>query len=169
MKQDQVEAAIREAEQRAAQRERLQAAGIAARIEDLAQQAASQPKAVQAAVRSAVREAEAQHEAKLAAVHEAYMKASAEQQAQVKALLEKAQQEGAHQSQVAINAAVTEMRLECDARIATMTEQARETVQFAAKQQADELDGLLAEMAELRAENSRVSAEVARLERRPTA
>jgi len=97
------------------------------------------------------------------------MKASAEQQAQVKALLEKAQQEGAHQSQVAINAAVTEMRLECDARIATMTEQARETVQFAAKQQADELDGLLAEMAELRAENSRVSVEVARLERRPTA
>lgn len=159
-KQEAVEAAIRAAEERARDKERVIAAQVQARIEELAADAASQPEAVQAAVRAAVRESEERAEQRLAAVHQMYEKAAGEQQVQIKELLRETQDHAKQREQAAIYAAVAEVRDRAAEEQKITLEQAREVVQMSAIQQAEQLDGVLAELAELRAENMRLSSEM---------
>ncbi|KAL1499078.1 hypothetical protein AB1Y20_013592 [Prymnesium parvum] len=159
-KQEAVEAAIRDAEERAREKERHMAAQIQARIEERAADASSQPAAVQAAVRAAVRESEERAEQRLAAVHKMYEKAAAEQQIQIKELLQTTQREAKERHQTLLASAIREVRERAEEEKQVALEQARMVVQSSAVQQAEQLDALLSELAEVRAENLRLTSEM---------
>jgi len=148
-KQEAVEAAIRDAEERAREKERHMAAQIQARIEERAADASSQPVAVQAAVRAAVRESEERAEQRLAAVHKMYEKAAAEQQIQIKELLQTTQREAKERHQTLLASAIREVRERAEEEKQVALEQARMVVQSSAVQQAEQLDALLSELAEV--------------------
>eukprot|EP00316_Scyphosphaera_apsteinii_P022822 CAMPEP_0119299652 /NCGR_PEP_ID=MMETSP1333-20130426/1697_1 /TAXON_ID=418940 /ORGANISM="Scyphosphaera apsteinii, Strain RCC1455" /LENGTH=1309 /DNA_ID=CAMNT_0007301147 /DNA_START=54 /DNA_END=3983 /DNA_ORIENTATION=- len=152
-RQDGVEQAIRNAEERARQHERTRATEIQARIEELAADAAQQPKAVQAQVRAAVQAAEDRFDKQLAAVHETYKKAAAEQQQQIKELLRQAHEHARQQQETAIRLEAERVRKLCDEEKETALGAARAAVQMSALQQAEQLDSVMNQIAELRAEN----------------
>lgn len=89
-KQEEVEAAIRRAEERAREMERMQASQVENRIKELAQDVASQPAAVQKQIRAAVTAVEDRNARQLAQVHQTYKEAADEQQLQIKELLQQA-------------------------------------------------------------------------------
>ena len=163
-RQEAVEQAIRDAEARARERERQLAAQVQSRIEELAAEAhaAEQPKAVQAAVRAAVRESEERAEARVKAIHDAYEQAAAEQQAQIKALLREANARAQQQQDYAVSIAVAEALTAADEDKQVALEHARSAVHGATLQQQEQLDGLLGEIAQLRAENMRMLSDLQR-------
>lgn len=152
-RQEQVERAIAEAEERARDVERLRASQVQERIERLATDASAQPKQVQAQVRSAVRAAEERFEKQLAQVHETYKKAAGEQQMQIKELLRQAHEHARQQQEMAVRKATDEVRAACEEEKAAAMDAAKAAVQMSALQQAEELDRVMVEVAELRAEN----------------
>eukprot|EP00308_Calcidiscus_leptoporus_P024126 CAMPEP_0119403962 /NCGR_PEP_ID=MMETSP1334-20130426/143653_1 /TAXON_ID=127549 /ORGANISM="Calcidiscus leptoporus, Strain RCC1130" /LENGTH=1443 /DNA_ID=CAMNT_0007427919 /DNA_START=15 /DNA_END=4346 /DNA_ORIENTATION=+ len=156
-KQEEVERAIRVAEERAKELERLRQTSMQERVEKLASEASSQPKAVQEQVRTAVRSAEDRFEKQLSSVHETYKKASDEQQIQIKELLKQAHEHAKQQQQLAVERAVDEVRTGVEEEKRAAMEAAKAAVQMSALQQAEELDAVSVEVAELRAENRMLS------------
>ena len=123
-------------------------------------QAAEQPTAVQAAVRAAVRESEERAEGRVKAIHEAYEKAAAEQQKQIKQLLKEANQRAQQQQEYAVSIAVAEALQAADEDKQVALQNARSAVHGATMQQQSQMDKVLAEMAELRAENLRMQSDL---------
>jgi len=160
LKQEAVEQAIRDAEERARERERQLSVQVQARIEEMATEAAEQPKAVKESIKRALRENEERAEARLKSVHEAYEKAASEMQAQNKELMRDAAIRSRQQQQAAVESERLAGMSRMEEERRKTLEQARTAVQLSAVQTAEQIDGVLAELAEVRAENMRLATEL---------
>lgn len=123
-------------------------------------EALEQPKAVQEATRKAVREAEDRADTRLKTVHEAYEKAAAEQQMQIKELLRESATRAKAQQEQAVAKAIAAAEAKAAEERQQTLDHARQAVQVSASATAEQMDAVLAELAELRAENLRLAAEL---------
>lgn len=107
-----------------------------------------------------MRESEERAEGRVKAIHEAYEKAAEEQQRQIKQLLREANTRAQQQQEYAVNIAVAEALQAADEDKLVALQHARAGLQDSALQQQEQLDTVLAEMAELRAENLRLGSDL---------